>query len=614
MATLVYKYGLGSPTTPEVVEEQLYLRHKYRNKLIEIERERRARYREIMERHQLPILDKTRAYEEARDRLEARLDELKKLRAKTRTRVNTKEQREEIKVLRGEKKQRSAELKAARESLKKSTETQRALEKLQEDILKQQKAARANRGNLYWGSSCAEEEALRVSSEKLKIWSKKGEPLDPPFLRWKGGTALSVQIQKSKQVPFEELLKCQHQQLQLEMEPRPDPKKTSKTRAKRRRGVMRIRAGSVVKPDGTRSNAPVWAEFPILMHRDPPEGAVVTNVQVNRRTIADGVRWNVDFTLTTGAASAETCGEGAVAVDIGWRDFSDLRVAYARDDQGVEKEFRLPERFRSRMMKVESLQSIRSTNQNVMQDALIPWLKRQKSKMPEELVTRTQNISRWRSPGAFMRLLQVWSENRWHGDERGFQILETWAIGVWSPSLNRRDGGDRHLWRWMEYQRTRTLRYRKDLYRKYAAEMARTYRELVLEKFDLRETQKDPEPESTKVKVPKAAKQQVDTAPSELRDCLVQAFLSRGGEVHYIDPALTTQRCHLCGYAEPWDASKSVTHECEGCHAVWDQDANAAKNLLEAYGNGEIVESKRPSTAPAPKGGAWKKRKDKKSK
>ena len=609
MRTLNYEYGIKPPINPEVVQEQLWLRHRYRNKLIEIERDRRQRYRKIMEKHQLPIQDKLYAWQEMRDLLKTKVDALKATRAATRSRSDTKEQRDEIKVIRARKKVLAAELKEAREALKQDAATQAALKALATDTNVAVKAARVNRGLLYWGSSCAEEAAQERSSNDLGIWDRQGNPHDPKFLRWQGGTALNVQIQKAHQVPFEELLECTHSQLQFEMEPRLDAAVVGKSKAKRRRGTMRIRAGSVIK-EGKTTQAPIWAAFPILLHRDPPAGSVVTQVQVNRRTISDSVRWTVVLTLAIDCDHTESCGHGVVALDIGWRNMHDLRVAYTLDEHGEEAAYLMDSDIRDRLTKVRELQQTRDKAQNAMRDSLLPWLKKQKTQMPEELREKTRYIHNWKSPAAFVRLLDQWRENHWHGDERGFYILETWAIGVWSDSLNRRDGGDKHLWRWMEHVRTRTLRSRNDSYRKYAAQLARRYGVLVLEDFVLSDTQENPKPESTKVKIQGAAAQQREAAPSELRNALVGAFLSRGGQVFYVDPAMTTQRCHLCGYAEPWDAAKSIKHECEGCHATWDQDANAARNILELYLQGNIKRTAKPY-ATTEEGGAWKKRKDK---
>ena len=42
----------------------------------------------------------------------------------------------------------------------------------------------------------------------------------------------------------------------------------------------------------------------------------------------------------------------------------------------------------------------------------------------------------------------------------------------------------------------------------------------------------------------------------------------------------TTLICYKCGHVEKWDAAPSVMHTCVNCDSTWDQDYNAAQNIL----------------------------------
>jgi len=89
-----------------------------------------------------------------------------------------------------------------------------------------------------------------------------------------------------------------------------------------------------------------------------------------------------------------------------------------------------------------------------------------------------------------------------------------------------------------------------------------------------------------------------------LRTCLKEA-----GAV-IIDSENTTKECHLCRFLNYFDFGAAIVHTCSGCNAMWDQDENAARNLLarakvmqmmpEVITNTEVTRKR---------GGRWAKRK-----
>src|SRR5882724_4703737 len=66
------------------------------------------------------------------------------------------------------------------------------------------------------------------------------------------------------------------------------------------------------------------------------------------------------------------------------------------------------------------------------------------------------------------------------------------------------------------------------------------------------------------------------TAVGELRHSLRFS----GAKVVFSKTADTTRECHRCGQLCEWDQAADLTHTCEHCGATWDQDDNAALNLL----------------------------------
>jgi len=112
--------------------------------------------------------------------------------------------------------------------------------------------------------------------------------------------------------------------------------------------------------------------------------------------------------------------------------------------------------------------------------------------------------------------------------------------------------------------------------------LARKYKTLVLEDFDLRVMARRGSVEDGAENEDARSNRQL-AAVSELRLCLEQAFKGRGGDVVRLPAANTTRRCHACGHTEAFDAAAAILHTCPGCAATWDQDRNAALNLLATW-------------------------------
>jgi transposase len=149
----------------------------------------------------------------------------------------------------------------------------------------------------------------------------------------------------------------------------------------------------------------------------------------------------------------------------------------------------------------------------------------------------------------------------------GWEALEAWRYH------------DDHLRTWQVGQRESALRSRREIYRLFAVGLARRYGTLVLEDFDLRPMARRPKRTDAPRENETARSNRHRVAVSKLRDALTQAF---GGAVE-IDPAGTTHLCHRCGTHNDFDAAEHLIHRCVNCETTWDQDENAARNLLARY-------------------------------
>jgi transposase len=162
-------------------------------------------------------------------------------------------------------------------------------------------------------------------------------------------------------------------------------------------------------------------------------------------------------------------------------------------------------------------------------------------------------------------VVRWWSDHRLAGDEEIYQTATEWR----RHSLHLAD-------HWRNLQDQMTLRLREQ-YRVFAAEVAAKYRTLILENFNLREVA-EPKPEEPQ-KTPGASYRQM-VSPSVFRAALVNACRREGLEVRRVPAEYTTAMCHACRTIEAWDQAASVIHRCASCGALWDQDRNAAINLL----------------------------------
>jgi transposase len=162
-------------------------------------------------------------------------------------------------------------------------------------------------------------------------------------------------------------------------------------------------------------------------------------------------------------------------------------------------------------------------------------------------------VKRWREEGRFA------------GDQEIYDRLEAWRAQ------------DAHLLEWASNLRDQLLLRRREVYRVAAARLSERYRTCVVEELNLaafarREGPAEDAPDKARLMRHRAAL-------STLRQAL-----GRRMRTVIVPSAYTTQECHICGYVQKlFDAAKQLRYRCEACGSEWDQDENAAQNLLRRY-------------------------------
>ena len=619
MATRVYQYGLLPPTTnAELIDDQIRGAHRYRNVLVEIERERRDAVRQILSSH--PDVEPLEALlvELVKERDAARQVILVS-RQKSRSRSETTADRAAVKTLNDRVRVARVEVKAAKQAIIADVQIQERLTAAEEHSRERVRKARGECG-VYWGTYLLQEAAADQA---------RGSRTPPSFVPYRGEGRVSVQLQGG--LSLDELWGTDTQLQIGEMSTDPHVQRPWKPPAR----PLRLRIGSDAK------RGPIWGVWPLIMHRPLPPGAIVKSATVSRRRKdCLGWEWRLDITITTDAVALArpVPAAGVVALNLGFcqRPDGGIRSGYVVGDDGAEQEITVgksdllrgrdltPEQIAranswvtNGVSKADSIRSIRDGNMNEMQAALSAWKAEQQEWhaalarriscdrdsadrdsffrvamyifeggpcWPAWFHDRIQHVHVWKAQERFRALSTAWRKERercegrdiqgFSGDDRGFKLLEAWR---------RRDD---HLDPYEAGLRRSALRDRKEGYRIIASRMAKQYRMLVIDDTDLHNFEATPPPESLALHLTVVNHNQRLAAASELRAAFVNAF--GPARIFTASAVDVTRKCNACGVINTWDRlAAGRAHTCTGCGISWDQDANACRNLLREWSRAE---------------------------
>lgn len=555
----VYRYGLLAPIEgAEIVASQMRAAHAYRNRLIEIVRRQRAAVRAAEPDN---VRDAAAVVARAKSALDDALASVAKVRKSTHDRSESPAQRLAVKECRSALRESRRVLSELRREARAGMQSVR--DASHEAMLAERRDARASCG-VYWGTYQLAEDAVDRAASDTPLWDG-AVPSDPRFLGFRGDGAVSVQVVGG--LPVADMLDGGSQQVFVSDPEFTEPDRRDPTS---RRSQLRKRIQLWLRVSSGEGRSPVWAKWPMVLHRPLPADGVIKRATVHLRHIGPRPEWCVTFTVDEPAV-ASTGNQRAVAIDVGWRQLGDsLRVGVGCDGDGTVFEIALPERIATGIQKADDLRSTRDRNFDEAKAELARWLGERATTVGVAwIVDATTTMHAWRSPGRLAALVIRWRNERIEGDGVAFAAVEAWRLQ------------DRHLWLWETSQRTGSLRARKDWYRVQAAKIAERYGTLILEDFDLRSVARLPNPEAAAENGTSRSNRQLASV-SEFRDCLRNAFRSRGGEVVTVPAEYTTRTCSVCGVVEAFDAAAMLRHQCENGHE-WDQDENAARNLIERW-------------------------------
>jgi len=621
MPTKVYTYGAKLPIHGlELLDDSIIHGHRYYNALIALNRARAEKIDAL--RHQLiPGLDDAEAAVVAAESgLEDLRAAVRQRNAERRTKTATPEDRQAIKAAVASLKEAKAIRKEIRSRCRDCVEYKESLDKVWNDFSEASKAA-YNESPCWWGTklhiSQSVERAVESSAKiggvpRFRRWEQvRFDPAagdDGAFVGAGDGVA-AVQLQGGMTV--EELLAGADWRLRMEFVA--DGKRTSLRAA--RKVIFSLRLGS----DG---REPRWVRIPAYYHRggELPVDAKIMWAMIVRRALAprrqrDGswrpwYEYSVQLTVRTGEARPTADG-GICGVNLGWRTKPDgsLRVAVAVGGNQETHECVLPAHMLAGWKLGETLQGHRSVNFDRIRAVLADWLRgstepplglevsaveldrlatlanvaedadrfrrgartlrawaanwTRPADLPAWLTTESQYVGLWKSHARLAQLLDRWRSQRFNGDEAAFSALMVWRER------------EAHLQQWETALRKRLDGQRKDIYRKFAARLARRYQVVATEDTDYRA-----------LKLRKPAEDNADDAAvkEHMRHGapgLMRQYLRGRAAVELRIKSKDISRIHIdCGGINSEDRRPSILIVCPHCKVEYDQDVNAARNVL----------------------------------
>ena len=312
---------------------------------------------------------------------------------------------------------------------------------------------------------------------------------------------------------------------------------------------------------------PVWFEIPVVIHRPLPPNGMIRSAALIRERLA--LTWRYRLILTVACANPPSCVSGErpnIGIDIGWRVMAEgLRIAFWADTLGSHGDLVIPPSDLAEFAKIGELWSILDKRFAEIRSAVLAW--RVANQIPEGLLPHFERVAKGQLRESLLRLLDEWQRNRISGDDEIFEELLAWR----KKHI--------HLWTWAVNLRDQLARKRLDVFRRFAATLVKGYGTIFLERFDLRSFSRISPPEIQRISF--GGKYRVIAAPGILRQVIENACRRTGVKVEGIKGRNTTKACNVCGRIEEWNVAKQITHTCS-CGATWDQDYNAAVQILRA--------------------------------
>lgn len=577
--TRIWSFGCKEPPNEQhpLIFDQMRKMLAYRNRLVEIEVDRRGRVAQA-QRDLYPDIE----------RLQAAIEVAKEEREEVRTRIKRHNQqtgkkqapqnlRDEATAISARIKEMKAELKEYKAGIKTDQRLISAYKDIDVEFGEIQRQARHDSG-VYWGCY------LAVEKEAIQSFTSSVTP--PKKVHWRGTGKISMHFDGGG-LSVARMLSGNDKRFKLVPYdlPRKIPQTDGSNRSQNSRYMEAwIRIGMEKKDTGKLTKKgkpkyekiPIFATAPVLIDREFPEDGKIKDVYLQAIRIGVNHDWHLKFFIGRPAweKKPNLATEGCVGVDLGWRLMPDrsIRVAYWSGDDGEKDELTISaEDIERRWRRPEAIRSERDKLFDEVKTYLQTWM-RDATALPDWLLERTGSLSHWRSQGRLAALILHWRQNRFPGDDFAYSEIERW----------RRE--DKYLAEIECNIRRKAVAWRNCLYARFVQMLREKYRTAYIEKIDWRAMAKKSEPEFAETENETACSNRQIAAVGKIKQLIMEYM----NEAVQVPPENTTKECHLCGTVDDFDAAAQIEHTCSGCGVTVDQDLRASI-ILRARGTAMVV-------------------------
>lgn len=547
--TIVYRYDVRTKMQPQLggmdfVREQLGLARRFRNLLIEAELAGRKAYREARSEAYPDFAALEGAATEKQETVDGIVADIAKANARERKKRATPEERERLVKAKKELKEARVALKARRQDIAGASLSQAA--EVARDTVVDAAHEWANGAGLFQGTKWAVVRAVFQSCRTAKE--------DPGFRKWDGTGRLSLQLQAQK-VVVKRKGPATWANIALG--------KWVSHLSFRREGkwtIFRVRFGSDAK------GKPIYVECPVDLHREWPPDAVCKWVELICTRTGRDYHYKLCFSLAREAGwNKPTASTGEVGIHLGWRLVEKgLRVACWSGSDGREGELVIPESRAALALygltrickkgkpisrlgyytKPSDLASMRDVRLDEVKPVLLAHAAT--LTLPDDVAETISHLHAIKSKSRVLAIVNA-------------------LPGELPPFLVEWRRKEIHLERYESGQRAKFERWRKDFYRCFWAAMREQYSVAYMPKITWTREKPGPEKDS-------------EGGMVEWRACASPGLLSMLGRPYatFVEAKDISRECHVCGGT--CDVGEPLSHTCEHCGSMWDQDMNAARN------------------------------------
>lgn len=548
MAMRVYKFGCRTPDVADTIVALMQRAHQYRNFRVEVELQRRKEVNDYTRSVSPELADVELELEAREAEVNELVEEVRRINSRARCKAAPAELLDRLKAAKAVRSEVAKRRKELRTAFFADPTNEATLRRISHEANARKNAERRSSG-IYPGTYDLIDQAAASFIS--------GPP--PKFRPWRGAGGVGVRLTNGE--TWRDILAGESTLARLV---RGHDRETSHTPPGERTAAKRYTLWMRIGTNKDTRKTPIWARIPVIVHRQPPDTTRVKRITLHRRTIARKIVWDVTFTLDID--TVRPVGPHDVGVDIGYRTLDDgtQRVAVAIGSDGARHELVLPQRIIGAFTSAEMISGYRDTNFNEAVEALLAWMA--ETERPAWLRERLADLAQWRSKRRLADVVWEWQQRTdVPGDEAILETLEAWR---------RRET---HLDQYECFSREQAQEHRLDLYRKWVAMLRTHYGRVFVEKMNLNEAIHD-------VVKPKEKRTVVTEQRRKARwvalSTLLSAIKQSGMTVRAVPPEYTTLDCNACRGRCEFDAATQLYHTCEHCGARWDQDDNAARNLL----------------------------------